>query len=163
MGSQNRIVSFAILFIVAIVFQLALIAADYRQTPLRVATRFAKDYFYLDADMQDYLCESLAADGDLVDEYLYGKYQEASQRGLSTHYLRRMFTELHLKTLEQDETSAHIRIEGTTRVAINPVFMVVGNWFYIGDNYPVEADLELVKEDGGWRVCGSPFELGALE
>lgn len=161
MGSQNRIVSFAILLIVAMVVQLALIAADCRQTPLRVATQFTKDYFYLDADMQDYLCESLAADGALVDQYLYEKYQKASQRGLSTNYLRHMFTELHLKTLEQDETSAHIHIEGTTRVAINPVFMVVGKWFFIGKTHPVEATLDLVRENGGWRVCGTPFGLGA--
>jgi hypothetical protein len=159
MGSQNRIVPFAVLLVVAVVVQLALTAADCRQPPLRVATQFARDYAYLDANMQDYLCEALAADGELVDRYLYEKYQEASQRGLSTNYLRHMFTKLHLKTLAQDEASARLHLEGTTRVAINPAFMVVGKWFFIGEDYPVEATLDLVKEEAGWRVCGTPFDL----
>lgn len=159
MGSQNRIVSFAILLVVALVFQLALIAADCRQTPLRVATAFTKDYFYLDKDMQDYLCESLSADNELVDQYIYQKHTEATQRGLSTNYLRHKFTKLHLKTTHQDDTSARFHIEGITRVAINPVFMVVGKWFFLAKDYPVEASLDLVKENGTWRVCGQPFGL----
>jgi hypothetical protein len=163
MGSQNRIAAVVVLLAVALVVQVVMIAADCRQSPLRVATGFAKDYFYLDADMQKYLCEPLADDGELVDQYLYQKRLEASQRGVSTNYLRYMFTELHLKTLHQDDKSAQIHLEGTTRVAINPVFMVVGKWFFIGKNYPVEETLDLVKEEQGWRVCGHPFGMGLAQ
>jgi hypothetical protein len=159
MGAQNRIIPVVVLFLAAIVLQLALIAADCRQTPLRVAAQFTKDYFYLDADMQKYLCESLAADGELVDDYLQLKYQEASQRGLSTKYLRHKFTKLHFSTESHGEDTLHVHVQGNTRVAINPVFMLVGKFFFIGKDYPVDATLELVKEKTGWKVCGTPFGL----
>jgi hypothetical protein len=69
MDSQNRIVPFVIVIVIALFLQLAFMAADCRQTPLRVAKQFTEDFFYLDADMQNYLCESLAADGEWVDQY----------------------------------------------------------------------------------------------
>jgi hypothetical protein len=69
-----------------------------------------------------------------------------------------MFTELNLKTVHQDENSIEFHVEGITRVAINPAFMVIGKLFRIGKNYPVEATLDLVKEDNGWKVCGTPFD-----
>jgi len=158
MDSQNRIVPFVIVIVIALFLQLAFVAADCRQTPLRVAKQFTEDFFYLDADMQNYLCESLAADGEWVDQYLSGKKAEAARRGLSTNYLRRMFTELNLKTVHQNENSIEFHVEGITRVAINPAFMVIGKLFRIGKNYPVEATLDLVKEDNGWKVCGTPFD-----
>lgn len=163
MGSQNRIIPVVVLVVVFLVLQLAFLAADCRQTPTSVAEHFTKDYFYLDADMQKYLCQNLAADGETVDNYLYRKHEEAAQRGLPTKYLRHMFTKLHFKTVHQDDTSAEIHLQGTTRVAINPVFMVIGKLFFIGEDYPVEATLDLVKEKSGWRVCGTPFNLVSAE
>jgi hypothetical protein len=157
MNSQNRIAPFVILFAIAVVLQLAFVAADCRQTPLKVATQFSEDFFYLDADMQDYLCESLAANDQWVNQYLDEKSDEAARRGLSTQNLRRMFTTLHLKTFRQGRDSMQIHIEGNTRVAINPAFMVIGKLFSMGQNYPVEATLDLVKEADGWKICGTPF------
>ena len=163
MGQPSRFAPFAIVLILAVILQVALIAADHQQTPIRTAKEFTKDYFYLDPDMQDYLCESLAEEGTVVDNYLYAKRQEADQRGLPVTYLQKMFTTLHLTIEEQDEATATVHVSGTTRVAVNPVFMLVGKWFRIGDNYPVNATLELVKEKEGWRVCGAPFDLEPVE
>jgi hypothetical protein len=113
--------------------------------------------------MQDYLCQSLAEDGQVVDSFLYQKQTEAQQRGFSTNYLRRMFTSMHLKIIKQDDKSALIHVEGTTRIAINPAFMLVGRLFQIGENHPVDETIELVKEEDGWRVCGAPFGLQPAE
>ena len=163
MGSQNRIIPVVVLVIIFVVLQLAFLATDCRQTPLKVAEHFTRDYFYLDADMQKYLCQDLAADGEAVDNYLHQKYEEAAQRGLPTRYLRHMFTKLHFKTVHRDDTTVEMHVQGTTRVAINPVFMVIGKFFFIGEDYPVEASLNLVKEESGWRVCGAPFGLASAE
>lgn len=162
MGQENRYAPFVVLIILVVVLQGALIGLDCIQTPARIAKQFAKDYQYLDADMQKYLCQELAG-SDAVADYLYARRQEAHQRGLSPHYLRRMFTHLTVEAVGQDDTSARMRIEGTTRVAINPVFMVIGKLFFLADDYPVEATLDLVKEEDGWKVCGSPFGLKAAE
>jgi len=29
----------------------------------------------------------------------------------------------------------------------------------MGETHPVETTLDLVKEDGAWKVCGKPFRL----
>jgi hypothetical protein len=94
-----------------------------------------------------------------VANYLNKKRSEAAQRGLSPNYLRRLFIEMHLKTVDHTDTSAKVHIEGETRTAINPVIMVIGKVFHIGQTYPVDITLDLVKEKGRWRVCGSPLGL----
>ena len=58
---------------IAVVLQLALIGIDCQQTPVKVAKAFASDYYYLDKDMQAYLCADLAEGGELVNNYLYSK------------------------------------------------------------------------------------------
>ena len=163
MGQQNRFAPYIIVLVLFIVVQLGLIAADMRQGPVQVAKQFTKDYFYLKPSMQQYLCQSLAEGGEVVDTFLYQKRMEAEQRGFTLKYLQHLFTSLHLKTVEQDEKSALIHVSGTTRVAINPAFMLVGKLFRIGKDYPVDATLELVKEDDGWRVCGAPFGMQPVE
>lgn len=144
---------------IAIVLQLALIGVDCQQTPVDVAKSFASDYFYLKAEMQDHLCTELAEDGELVDNYLYQKEKEASQRGLGINYLRHKFVKLHASVVESDDTTMRIHLTGATRTCINPAFMLVGKLFGIGKEYAVDETLELVKENDQWRVCGTPFGL----
>ena len=86
---------FAIVIGIAVILQLALIGIDCQQTPDSVARNFTEAYYSLNPDMQDYLCASLVDKG-VVDQYLYRKKQEASERGYSTNYLRRAFTKLHM-------------------------------------------------------------------
>lgn len=145
--------------VVAAVLQLGLIGADCRQTPIKVAKNFTGAYYYLDSDMQDYLCAGLAENGELVNDYLYQKGVEASQRGLSTNYLRHKFMKMHASVVDSGDDTMKVHITGSTRVCINPAFMLVGKLFKVGDDHPVDATLELVKENNSWRVCGSPFGL----
>ncbi len=159
MPKKLDIAPFIIVIGIAVVLQLALIGIDCQQTPVKVAKAFASDYYYLDADMQDYLCEELAADGELVENFLFSKEKEASQRGLGTNYLRHMFTRLHVTVVEPGEDKMTVHLTGTSRVAINPAFMMVGRLFGIGQDYAVDQTLELVKEGKDWRVCGTPFGL----
>ncbi len=150
---------FALVIGLAIILQLALIGADCRETPLKVAKGFANAYYYLDADMGSYLCSELKEDQDLVGDYLARKKQEAHLRGLSTDYLRHKLIDLHLSAGESDGDTMEIHLRGTSRVCINPAFMLVGKLFHLADEYPVEETLELVKEDGHWRVCGDALGL----
>ncbi|MGD9369575.1 MAG: hypothetical protein PVH87_27945 [Desulfobacteraceae bacterium] len=144
---------------IAIVVQLALIGLDCQQTPIKVAKNFTRAYFYLDADMRDYLCADLAEKGQVVNDYLIQKETEASQRGLDTKYLRHKFLHLHASIVTTQKDSMKVHLSGTTRVCINPAFMLVGKLFSIGRDYPVDATIELVKENDQWRVCGTPFGL----
>lgn len=159
MQSKNSLAPFALVIGIAMVLQLALIGADSQETPLKVAKKFANAYYYLDADMQSYLCAALAEDGELVDDYLNRKGVEASQRGLSTNYLRHKLTKLHLDVVDAKGDTMQLHLTGTSRVCINPAFMLVGKLFHLAKSYPVDATIDLIKEDGSWRVCGNPFGL----
>lgn len=160
MGQLNRIVPVIVLVAVFIVLQPLLMALDCRQSPATVAKQFIKDYYYLDADMQNLLCTKEGNAGQWVDDYLHGKTEEAAQRGFSINYLRRMFTHIHLETEQHGADRATVHIEGTTRTAINPAYMVIGKMFRIGQNYPVNTSVNLVKENGRWRVCQKAFGMG---
>ncbi len=163
MEKRASIAPFVLVLVLAAGLQAALVAADTIATPVKVAKSFAKAYFLLDPDMQNLLCSDLAGneDTDMVDDYIYSKVTEARQRGLSLGYLRRMLYDIHLETIEEGENEATIHMTATARVCINPVFATVARIFLIGDEYPVEATFQLVKEDGKWRVCGNPFGLNS--
>jgi hypothetical protein len=152
MGQPNRFAPFVVLAVLFVVLQPALVALDCRQTPASVAKQFIKDYYYLDPGMEKWLCAQVT-DAQWVDAYLHGQSDEAARRGFSVNYLRRMFTRLHVKTIEAKADSASVHVRGTARGGIYPAFMVVGKMFGLGQNYTVDSTVHLVKENGRWRVC----------
>jgi len=157
--TKQTLAPFALVVGIAIILQLVLIGVDCNQTPGKVAKNFAKAYYYLDADMQKYLCKVLAKESDTVSDYLYQKQLEASQRGLATNYLRHKLVHAHLEIVESSADTTKIHLTGTTRVCINPAFMLVGKLFQLGQDHPVDETLKLIKEDGRWRVCDSSLDL----
>jgi hypothetical protein len=159
MPKKLNIAPFAIVIGIAIVLQLALIGADCQQTPVKVAKHFADAYYAIDADMQDYLCSELAQDGELVADYLYTKQHEASQRGFRTSFLRHQITKVHMQLIDETDERVTVHLTGTTRVCIHPAFMLIGKLFHIGHDYPMDETIELIKDNGKWRVCGNPFGL----
>lgn len=154
MGQVNRFAPFILLIVLFVVLQPLLIIVDGSKTPESTAKSFVKDYFYLDPVMEKWLCADMTASGEAVDDYLYAKTIEARQRGFEIEYLRQMFTHLELTTLSREDKTARVQVTGTTRTAINPVFMVIGRWFGLGRNHPVDITLDLVKDNGRWQVCG---------
>jgi hypothetical protein len=149
---------FAIVIGIAIILQLALIAIDCQQTPGSVARNFTEAYYALNPDMQDYLCANLVEKG-VVDQYLFQRGQQASSRGFSTNYMRQAFTELHVNAVEHSDTAMTFHVHGTTRTCINRPFMIVGKLFGLGRDFPVDGHIDVVKENGRWRVCGNPFGI----
>lgn len=159
MGQANRFAPLVVLLILFVVLQAAFIAFDYRQTPAKAAKAFIKDYYQLDPGMQQWLCTEKRAAG-LVQNYLQTKADEAAQEGYRISYFRRMFTKLHVNTIRQEGDRALVHVIGTTRVAINPAFMVIGKIFGIGKDYPVDTTLGLIRQEGRWRVCDGAFYNG---
>ena len=151
-------VPFIVAIGLAVVLQLALIGVDCKGTPTKIARSFAEDYYYFDPDMRNLVCKALIEQG-AVDNFLYRNTQQAHERGFSIKYLRKKFTELHLDLVKSNDKSATVHLEGTTRVCIYPPFMIIGKLFGIGRTYPVDKTIDLVKENGQWRVCGNPFGL----
>lgn len=162
MASNKGWAIFLIIFFGALL-QSALIAADSRyNTPHQVAARFAEAYFKLDRSMNTYLCDELSQDpdSDPVDQYLYLTTREANARGFAPSYLKSRLYHIHTKTEMLSDTEAHVHLSGKTRKSICPFFSWVARIFFIGQTNTVETTLDLVKEDGAWKVCGAPFALG---
>lgn len=58
-----------------------------------------------------------------------------------------------------DENSAQVHLTSSRIRAINPIFGLVSKVFVLGETYDVKETLTVIKEDGGWKVCGQPYSL----
>ena len=91
--------------------------------------------------------------------YLRRVEQEARSLGYQAEYMKQGLYHIQAQTALKDPDTAEVKIKGERRRTINPVFGLVARWFFVGETYPVEETLSLVKEGGRWKVCGKPFRL----
>jgi hypothetical protein len=149
---------------VAVVLQVILIFADFKDTPVKAAVEFSKDYFLLKESMADRLCRKLGADEEIdpVKELITTAGLEAKARGFGLGMMRRSLTHIETEVISQDANTAKIQLHAISRVCINPVFAWVATLFKLGETHQEEAVLSLVKEGGCWKVCGHPFGLAGV-
>jgi hypothetical protein len=161
MGSGSKIMVLATVIVVAFILQIVLIGADRHETPGTVAVDFSKAYFNLDTDMADLLCSEMAGDedADVVDDYIQRVAAEARAEGFDPSWKKMVLAHVELETEMVDENTAEVQITCERRRSPNPVFGAVAKIFCLGGTYQVEETLTVVKEDGGWKVCGQPFSL----
>lgn len=161
MANRNNKAAWVIVVILAVCLQVAFVFADCKQTATGTAIDFSKAYFLLDDDMERYICSELAGDEDepVVAAYLQAMTDEAKARGFGIGMVRQTITHVETETLAQDAESATIHLKGRHRTCIHPVFAYVAALFHLGQAHEFEETLELVKEDGKWKVCGTPYGL----
>ncbi|HSO19699.1 MAG TPA: hypothetical protein VLT88_09590 [Desulfosarcina sp.] len=161
MANRSSKAAWALVVILAVCLQVAFVFADSKRTATGAAVDFSKAYFMLDAGMEKYMCRELAGDDDqsAVDAYLHAMAEEARQRGFGTGMVRQTIYHVETETLAQDAESATIHVKGLRRTCIHPVFAYVAKLFHLGQAHEFEETLELVKEDGRWKVCGAPYSL----
>ncbi|MDJ0829113.1 MAG: hypothetical protein QNI92_04625 [Desulfobacterales bacterium] len=161
MNVGTKIITFAVVIIIALVLQVVFIFQDKKELPDLAASEFTKAYFMLDQSMTDRLCSSLASNEevDLVDNYIFRKHQWAMQRGFDPSYVRSKVFNLHTEIVDLNETEAKVKITGKRYICINPVFAYIGKLFRLGETHLVNETLDVIKEEGHWKVCGAPFEL----
>lgn len=161
MATRRNNSMWVVVVILAVCLQVAFVFADGRQTATGTAIDFSKAYFLLDRDMQKYICTDLIDDDDAspVAAYLQAMNERARALGFETGMLKQMIVHLETETLAQDDTSATIHLKGLSRTHINPLYFYVARLFRLGNTYSFEKTLDLIKEDGRWKVCGTPYEL----
>ncbi len=161
MGSGSKIVVLGAVVIVFFILQIGLIGIDRQDSPGAAAVEFSKAYFYLDADMADMLCAELTGDEDtdVVNDYINRVADEARDEGFDPSWKKMALAHIEMETEMVDENTAQIQITAQRRRSINPVFAAVATIFFLGDTYQVEETLTVVREEGGWKVCGQPFAL----
>jgi hypothetical protein len=151
----------AVGLLIGIVLQLILIVGDARKTPNDAVISFSKAYFMQNPSMVDWLCEErkMFGDIDLVAYHLTTIAHEAKERGYSRDYMKNRLYHIRTTLLRQDDETAEVRITGRRRFAMNPLYDLIGQLFGFTEARSVEAVLTVVKEDGRWKVCGSPFRF----
>ncbi|MBC2711102.1 MAG: hypothetical protein HGJ94_08930 [Desulfosarcina sp.] len=130
MANRSNNSAWILVVILAVSLQVVFVFADCKQTATGTAIDFSKAYFLLNADMEKYMCSERAGDED---------------ESAAATYLQAMTDEIHLK--------------GLRRTCIHPVFAYVAKLFRLGQTHEFEETLELVKKDGKWKVCGTPYGL----
>jgi hypothetical protein len=148
--------------VVFVILQAILISVGEADNPAEAAVDFTKAYYMLDgAAMSKLLCNELAEDeeADVVGTYLNSVAVQARSMGFSQNYMRNQLSHIKTEIQMADETSATVRITGERLRSINPVYASVGRLFFLIKSHKVDKTLNLVKEDGRWKVCGQPFSL----
>ena len=150
-----------LVLIIGLLVQLLFSVADAIDTPNKAVVQFSKAYFNIDKSMAKKICkERLASeDVDVIDQYIYLSAKEAKERGFGINFMRNKLYHIETETLSKKENEAQIRITGKIRVSINPVYPIVANLFNIGATHEVDEIINVIKEDGKWKVCGSLFSL----
>jgi len=159
MAKDNRITGVVLVVFFGIILQLLLGMADTRSTPGKTAVEFTKAYFSLDASMSEYVCNELMEEENIVEKYISQVAQEAQNLGFKLNYMRSMLYHIKTDIVSRDESEAKIRITCERKRMINPVFTIIGKLFFIGETYEVDETLNIIKEDGKWKVCGRAFSL----
>ena len=161
MAKRSTQSAWILVVVLAVFFQIIFVFADSRQTATGTAIDFSKAFFLLDADMERYLCSELREDEEtpVVAAHIQAAIDSAAARGFPKSMAREMIYHVKTETLAQEDESATIHLEGLRRTRINPVYAFVAKLFHLGDTRQFEQTLELVKQDGKWRVCGDPFGM----
>jgi hypothetical protein len=150
-----------LVLIIGFLVQLLFSVTDAIDTPSKAVVQFSKAYFNLDKSMAQKICkERLASeDVDIIDQYIYLSAKEAKERGFGINFMKNRLYHIQTETISKKENEAQIRITGKIRVSINPVYPIVANLFNIGATHEVDEIINVIKEDGKWKVCGNLFSL----
>jgi len=109
--------------------------------------------------MSEYVCKELMEEENIVEKYINQVANEAQNLGFKLSYMRSMLYHIKTDILSEDESEAKIRITCERKRMINPIFTIIGKLFFIGETYEVDETLNIIKEDGKWKVCGRAFSL----
>ena len=159
MGRKDLILLVAVI-LTGVIFQLLFIAVDGRDTSGRAAAAFTKACYALDESTLNQLCTAKQSDNaDMLDDYLYAVDQEAAELGFNRNYMRMQLTNIRTDTISLDDTTARVKVSASAKRCIHPAFTIVARLFRIGKIYQLEQTVNLVKEDGIWKVCNHPFDI----
>ena len=152
-----------LVLIVGFLVQALFSILDLGDTPNKAVVEFSKAYFQLDKSMAERICKKRLAseDVDVIDQYLHLKAKEAKERGFGINFMKNKLYHIQTETKTKSDTEAQIRITGKIRVAINPVYPIVAKLFNLSATHEVDEKINVIKEDGKWKVCGNLFSLPA--
>ena len=156
-NNRSIISMVAIIVIVGFILQVAFVYADKLDSPHKAVVEFSKAYFWLDKEiMNERLCN---AQKTIIDEYIQQATNEAGQRGFELKYMKDSIYHIKTQTLSRDDSNAVVKLTCYKKKTINPLFMPFAKIFRLNKTYHVDETINVIKEDGTWKVCGKVFDL----
>lgn len=161
MALDNKRSAFTTVFVLGFFLQIIFVFADTRDTPGKAAVEFAKMYYQLDSAMATRLCDELAKDeeNNVVAAYIQSMAKQANERGYDVSYMKNALFNVKTHTLKMNAGSAEIRITGDMKKGINPLFAYVGKLFFLGKTMPLDQTVNVIMENGKWKVCEGFFTV----
>lgn len=159
MSDYTRYFALAGVIAFGLVVQVMLIGLYAVPAPYKTAVAFTKAYYKLDPSMEAYMCEESRFEDDtnVTAQYIYDRTYEANARGYDKSFLKSQLYNIETHTTYASDTEATVAISAVRRTAINPLFAWVAKLFCIGGSHPVEGTIEVIKENGRWKVCANAF------
>jgi len=159
MRQSKMIISLAVTLVLGIAVHVLLMYAEAQDSPSKAATEFAKAFFAYDrAVLSERLCEEskTANEADVVGSYVYKARQEAEARGYSVGcYVKEKLYHLETETVSRTRDTAKIRVTFEKRSPLRTFFSKKDKY----DISHVEEEIDLIQENGQWKVCGNPFSI----
>ena len=149
----------AVVVLLGIVVQVALVGMDSKETPGRTAQAFARSFFKLDPAMTDYMCADLAADEEAIDNLIHEASVTARARGFSPGFMRMQLFHLQASVLMQDDQNAQVQLSSEMRRSIHPAFAAFAKMWGLGESHHLNETLDLVKEGDQWKVCDHNLKI----
>ena len=159
MDRFRNLIPLVLVVLLGILVQVVLVMAQTKETPAKAAVEFTKAYYKLSPRVTAYMCNDLLEDKDIVGDVFYNAEADAKARGFSASYPRMQLFDVETVVLAQDETSAQVQLTSSMKRAIHPAFAYFLKMWNMGETYHLDDVIDMVKEEGHWKVCGYDYAL----
>jgi len=159
MDRFRKWIPLALVILLGILVQVVFVAAQTKDTPARAAVEFTKAFYKMSPSVKDRMCSDLLAEEDLIDDLFHAAATEAKARGFSESYPRMQLFHVQAAVLAQDEASAQVQLSCSMKRSIHPAFAFFLKMMNMGETYHLDEVVDLVNEDGKWKVCGYEYAM----
>lgn len=151
---SNKGIAITLAVLLGIFLQVLFVFVDSQDTPNKAVVEFAKAYFQLDDEaMAERLCEDakVVDDVDMIDQHIYLSGQKAKTLGYSLFYMKEKLYHVETRTVSKDNEKAEIRLICERKPPLQS--------FFTRRSCKIDETVNVIKENGRWKVCGIPFSL----
>ncbi len=159
MDRFRNVIPLTLVVLLGVLVQVGLLAVETKETPTRAAVAFTEAFYKLSPGVADHLCRDLLEEDNRIEERFYQAATEARRKGFSDAYPRMQLFHLEAVVLAEDETSAQVKLEASMKRAIHPAFAYFLRMWNMGATYHLDEVVDMVKEEGRWKVCGYDYAL----
>ena len=159
MDRFRNLIPLVLVVLLGVAVQVVLVAAQTKEAPADAAVEFTKAFYKMSPSITDRMCGDLLEDEKQVSDLFYEAVAKARLRGFSASYPKMQLFHVQAAVLAQDDTSAQVELSCSMKRAIHPAFAYFLKMWNMGETYHLDEVVDLVKEEGRWKVCGYDYAL----